>query len=58
MNDDEKLEICEKLANALAKKDIRTILIIYEAISKVIQKMAKMASQRAAKGSLNLLPAR
>ena len=58
MNDDEKLEICEKLANALAKKDIRTILIIYEAISKVIQKMAKMASQRAAKGRLNLLPAR
>ena len=30
LNDDEKLEICEKLANALAKKDIRTILIIYE----------------------------
>ena len=28
-----------------------------EAISKVIQKMAKMASQRAAKGSLKLLPA-
>ena len=27
-----------------------------EAISKVIQKMAKMASQRAAKGSLKLLP--
>ena len=28
-----------------------------EAISKVIQKMAKMASQRTAKGSLKLLPA-
>jgi hypothetical protein len=29
----------------------------FEAISKVIQKMAKMASQRTAKGSLKLLPA-
>ena len=29
-----------------------------EAISKVIQKMAKMASQRTAKGSLKLLPVR
>jgi hypothetical protein len=30
---------------------------IFEVISKVIQKMAKMASQRTAKGSLKLLPA-
>jgi hypothetical protein len=29
-----------------------------EAISKVIQKMAKKTSQRAVKGSLRLLPAR
>jgi hypothetical protein len=33
------------------------ILKLPEAISKVIQKMAKMASQRTAKGSLKLLPA-
>jgi hypothetical protein len=33
------------------------ILKFNEAISKVIQKMAKMASQRTAKGSLKLLPA-
>jgi hypothetical protein len=33
------------------------VLFFKEAISKVIQKMAKMASQRTAKGSLKLLPA-
>ena len=30
LNDDEKLNIYEKLAEALAKKDIRTILLIHE----------------------------
>ena len=30
LNDDEKLNIYGKLANALAKKDIRTILLIHE----------------------------
>ena len=30
LNDDERLNIYEKLAEALAKKDIRTILIIYK----------------------------
>ena len=30
LNWDEKLDICNKLANALAKNDIRTILIIYK----------------------------
>ena len=30
LNLEEKLDICNKLTEALAKKDIRTILIIYK----------------------------
>jgi hypothetical protein len=51
-----KSEIFSK-ENASLLFDWKRSVFLFEAISKVIQKMAKMASQRTAKGSLKLLPA-
>ena len=52
------ISVCAELSHVLPPYYIlRFNYISGEAISKVIQKMAKMASQKTAKGSLKLLPA-